>query len=218
MGNTYRSFSIERWLTDRNLFQQFTGIRMNQIKISAPASGMVTVTFSAMGQNGTGFSSTTVASTYTAAVQTSPYASIYGEIYEGGTVLGLVTSAEITINNNMAGPQVVGRETTPDILFGRFADVSGTLSVLFTDATMHAKFVNETESTLILRFADRSSLDSSTAFMQATFPRIKYTGGDVDDSPDTGITVSMPFTALKPIAANTVQGVSAVMFQRGNLT
>lgn len=216
MGNTYRSFTIERFLSDRSLYQNFKGVRVNQVQISAPASGMVRVTFGLMAQDGSAFSGTTLATSYTAAAQTTPYATVYGELYEGAAVMGFVTSAEITLNNNMAGPQVVGRETVPDMLFGRFADITGTITVLFTDATMHSKFVNETESSLILRFQDRSALDSSTAFLQITMPRIKYTGADMDDSPDTGITVTMPFTALKPLAANTAQGTSSIAIQRGN--
>lgn len=215
VGNTYRSFTIERWLTDRNLYQQFKGVRFNQMTISVPASGLVGVTFSVIGQDGTSFGSS-VASTYTATPQTTPFAAVNGELYEGGSVLGLVTAAEITINNNMAGPQVVGTNLTPDLLFGRFADVSGTITVLFTNATMHNKFVSETESTLILRLQNKDALDSTTEFINLTLPRIKYSGGDVDDSPDTGITVTMPFVALKPLSTNTVQGTSSIVIQRGN--
>lgn len=216
IGNTYRSFTIERWLTDRSLYQQFRGVRFNQMTISIPASGLVGVTFGVIGQDGTGFSSTSVASTYTAAPQTTPFAAVNGELYEGGAVLGLVTAAELTINNNMAGPQVVGANVTPNLLFGRFADVSGTITVLFTSADMHNKFVNETESTLILRLQNKDALDSTTEFVTLVLPRIKYSGGDVDDSPDTGITVTMPFVALKPLAANTAQGTSSISIQRGN--
>ena len=216
IGTTYRSFTIERWLTDRNLYQQFRGVRLNQMTISIPASGLVTVTFSVIGRDGTGFSASTVASSYTAAPQTTPFAAVNGELYEGGAVLGLVTAAEITVNNNMAGPQVVGTNLTPDLLFGRFADVSGTITVLFTSAAMHDKFVNETESTLILRLQNKDDLNSTTQFINITLPRIKYSGGDVDDSPDTGITVTMPFVALKPLAANTTQGTSALSIQRSN--
>ena len=216
IGNTYRSFTIERWLTDRSLYQQFRGVRLNQMTISIPASGLVSVTFSVIGQDGTGFSSTSVASTYTAAPQTTPFAAVNGELYEGGAVLGLVTAAELTVNNNMAGPQVVGANVTPDLLFGRFADVSGTITILFTNADMHNKFVNETESTLILRLQNKDLLDSTTEFVTLVLPRIKYSGGDVDDSPDTGITVTMPFVALKPLAANVVQGTSSLSIQRGN--
>lgn len=216
IGTTYRSFTIERWLTDRNLYQQFRGVRLNQMTISIPASGLVTVTFSVIGRDGTGFSASTVASSYTAAPQTTPFAAVNGELYEGGAVLGLVTAAEITVNNNMAGPQVVGTNLTPDLLFGRFADVSGTITVLFTSAAMHDKFVNETESTLILRLQNKDDLNSTTQFINITLPRIKYSGGDVDDSPDTGITVTMPFVALKPLAANTTQGTSSLVVQRGN--
>lgn len=216
IGTTYRSFTIERWLTDRNLYQQFRGVRLNQMSISIPASGLVRVTFGVVGQNGTGFSSTSAASAYTATPQTTPFAAVNGELYEGGTVLGLVTAAEITVNNNMAGPQVVGTNLTPDLLFGRFADVSGTITVLFTNATMHDKFVTETETTLVIRLQNKDALDSTTEFVNLVLPRIKYSGGDVDDSPDTGITVTMPFVALKPLAANTAQGTSSISIQRSN--
>lgn len=216
IGTTYRSFTIERWLTDRSLYQQFRGVRHNQMTISIPASGLVGVTFSVIGQDGTGFSSTSAASAYTATPQTTPFAAVNGELYEGGAVLGLVTAAEITVNNNMAGPQVVGTNLTPDLLFGRFADVSGTITVLFTNADMHNKFVNETESTLIIRLQNKDTFDSTTEFVNLVLPRIKYSGGDVDDSPDTGITVTMPFVALKPLAANTTQGTSSLVVQRGN--
>lgn len=216
IGTTYRSFTIERWLTDRNLYQQFRGVRLNQMTISIPASGMVTATFSVIGRDGTSFSSTTVASGYTATPQTTPFAAVNGELYEGGAVLGLVTAAEITVNNTMAGPQVIGTDLTPDILFGRFADVSGTITVLFTNPDMHSKFVTETETTLILRLQNKDALDSTTEFLSIVLPRIKYSGGDVDDSPDTGITVTMPFVALKPLATNTAQGTSAISIQRGN--
>lgn len=216
VGTTYRSFSVERWLTDRNLYQQFVGVRVNQMTISIPASGLVTVTFSVIGRDGTPFSSASVASTYTAAPQTTAFAAVNGELYEGGAVLGLVTAAEITVNNNMASPQVIGTNLTPDVLFGRYADVTGSITVLFTNSGMYDKFVTETESSLILRLQDRDALDSSTQFINIVMPRIKYSGGDVDDSPDTGITVTMPFVALKPIAANTTQGTSPIVVQRSN--
>lgn len=216
IGNTYRSFTIERWLSDRNLYQQFRGVRMSQMTISIPASGMVTATFSVVGRDGTSFSPTTVASGYTATPQTTPFAAVNGELYESGVVLGLVTAAEISINNTLAGPQVIGTDLTPDILFGRFADVSGTITVLFTSPDMHSKFVTETETTLIIRLQNKDALDSTTEFVSIVLPRIKYSGGDVDDSPDTGITVTMPFVALKPIAANVTQGTSSISIQRGN--
>lgn len=216
VGTTYRSFTIERWLTDRNLYQQFKGVRFNQMTISVPASGLVGVTFSVIGRDGSGFVASTISSTYNTAPQTTPFAAVNGELYEGGSVLGLVTAAEITVNNNMAGPQVVGTNLTPDLLFGRYADISGTITVLFTNATMHDKFVSETESTLILRLQNQDTLDSTTQFINVILPRIKYSGGDVDDSPDTGITVTMPFVALKPLSTNTAQGTSAMVVQRGN--
>lgn len=215
-GNTYRSFTIERWLTDRNLYQQFQGIRLNQVGFSVPASGLSTLTFSVLGRDASVFSSTSVASTYVAAPETTPYAAVNGILFEGGQELGFVTAAEITINNNMTAPQVVGTDLVPDILYGRFLDITGTITVLFSDQNAFSKFIAETESSLILRLQNTNALDENTKFLSIVLPRIKYSGGDIDDSADTGISITLPFVALAPLAVNPQQGTSAISVQAGN--
>jgi hypothetical protein len=215
-GNTYRSFTIERWLTDRNLYQQFRGIRLNQVGFSIPASGLSTLTFSVLGRDASVFSSTSVASTYVAAPETTPYAAVNGILFEGGQELGFVTAAEITINNNMTAPQVVGTDLVPDILYGRFLDITGTITVLFSDQNAYSKFIAETESSLILRLQNTNALDENTKFLSIVLPRIKYSGGTIDDSADTGISITLPFVALAPLAVNPQQGTSAISVQAGN--
>lgn len=217
IGNTYRSFTFERWLTDRNLYQQFRGVRINQVTFSIPASGLASLTFSVLGQDATVFSSTTVASTYSEAPQTTPFAAVNGALFEGGQALGLVTAAEITINNNMTSSQVIGANIVPDILFGRYADVTGTITVLFSDANALSKFVDETESSLIVRLQNKDALDEDTQFINIVLPRIKYSGGEIDDGVESGVTLTLPFVALAPLAVNPEQGSSSIFIQSSNV-
>lgn len=217
IGNTYRSFTFERWLTDRNLYQQFRGVRINQVTFSIPASGLASLTFSVLGQDANVFSSTTVASTYSEAPQTTPFAAVNGALFEGGQALGLVTAAEITINNNMTSSQVIGTNIVPDILFGRYADVTGTITVLFSDANALSKFVDETESSLIVRLQNKDALDEDTQFINIVLPRIKYSGGEIDDGVESGVTLTLPFVALAPLAINPEQGSSSIFIQSSNV-
>lgn len=217
LDGTYRSFTIERWLTDRNLYQQFKGVRVNQVTFSVPASGLATLSFNLIGRDASSFSSTSVASTYTEAAQTTPYTAVNGTLFEGNSVLGVVTAAEISINNSLVAPQTVGSEVVSNLFFGRFVEVTGQISVLFSSSSAFDKFIQETESKLILQLQDTQALDANTKFISLVIPRLKYSGGEVDNSSDSAITVSLPFVALTPLAANPQQGTAPIYIQSSNL-
>jgi len=213
IGNTYRSFSIERKMTDVNWYQLFKGNRISRLALTVPPSGLVSVTFGVMGQSQAPWSSTSAASTYASATTTSPLAAVDGELYEGTTRLGTVTGFELTIDNGMVGPQTVGRNTVPNVLWGKKANINGRITVLFDDPTMLNKFVNETESSLDLRVADSSNFDSQ-GFIRIRLPRIKYTGGEIDDGQEATTPITMPFRALKPNTAG--YDASSMVIQRSN--
>lgn len=212
LEGTYRSFTIERWLSDLNLYQQFKGIRVNQVTFSVPASGLATLSFNLIGRDASSFSSTSTASTHTDVAQTTPYTAINGALFEGSNVLGVVTAAEISINNNMVAPQTVGSETVSNLFFGQFVEVTGQISVLFSNSSSFDKFIQETESKLILQLRDTQALDANTKFISVVIPRLKYSGGNVDTTSDNGVTVSLPFVALTPLAANAQQGHRAYLY------
>jgi hypothetical protein len=217
LEGTYHSFTIERWLSDLNLYQQFRGIRVNQVTFSVPASGLATLSFNLIGRDASSFSSTSVASTYSEAAQTTPYTAVNGTLFEGSSVLGVVTAAEISINNSLVAPQTVGSETVSNIFFGRFVEVTGQISVLFSSSSAFDKFIQETESKLILQLQNTQALDADTKFISIVIPRLKYSGGEVDTSSDSGVTVSLPFVALTPLATNAQQGTAPIYIQASNL-
>ena len=217
LEGAYRSFTIERWLSDLNLYQQSKGIRVNQVTFSVPASGLATLSFNLVGRDASSFSSTSAASTYTDAAQTTPYTAINGTLFEGSNVLGVVTAAEISINNNMVAPQTVGSETVSNLFFGRFVEVTGQISVLFSNSSSFDKFIQEAESKLILQLQNTQALDANTKFISIVIPRLKYSGGNVDTTSDSGVTVSLPFVALTPLAANVQQGTAPIYIQASNV-
>lgn len=217
LEGTYRSFTIERWLSDLNLYQQFKGVRVNQVTLSVPASGLATLSFNLVGRDASSFSSTSAAPTYADAAQTTPYTAINGTLFEGSNTLGVVTAAEISINNNMVAPQTVGSETVSNIFFGRFVEVTGQISVLFSNSSTFDKFIQETESKLILQLQNTQALDADTKFISIVIPRLKYSGGNVDATSDNGVTVSLPFVALTPLAANAQQGAAPIYIQASNV-
>jgi hypothetical protein len=197
-GNIYRSFTVERYLSDLGLYQQFVGVRLNSVTFTAPASGLVNVNMDFIGRDAYMVSD----STYSIARQPLPQArrmvSVDAEIRIDGQTIGYATALELTINNNLAGVQVVGQDLVRNILFGQKQDVTGTMTLLLVNNEAYEKFINEETVEMILRLKDANTLTPSVSIMQFTLPRVKYMSAEVDDAPDTGIALQIAFTALAP--------------------
>lgn len=167
---------------------------------------MATVDFGVMGRD---------METSTSAYFTSPtaastggvLAAVNGAMYIQGVQVALITSMDFNVNGNMSAPGgVAGSNVDPDIFPGMF-DVSGNLSVLFTDATMRDYFLNETEVSIIAVFTASNAANAD--FQSHVFPRVKVGGADKDDG-ETGLTMTMPFTALEN--ANPATGTIATTY------
>ena len=84
----------------------------------------------------------------------------------------------------------------PDLFPGVF-DISGNVSVLFTDNIMRDYFINETEASIVAAF---TTDNTATAGVQThVFPRVKLGGAQKTDG-ETGLTMAMPFTAMEKVA------------------
>jgi hypothetical protein len=138
----------------------------------------VTVTFAAVLGSCTvtgGYASTGVTATIgtpaivdpTASQTYSPYDSFSGLVKENNVESAIITSIDWTLNNGYVPTWVVGDDTTPQVVPGR-CDVTGTLSAYFENMTLLNKFINETESSILLQ------LGSSTYYYEILFDRVKY--------------------------------------------
>lgn len=193
VGVTPKYFSIEDGAKDISQFRLFTGMAVSSMAISIAPNQMVTATFSMVGKDmtisGTG-------KTLDATSGAQPFDAYSGDLQIGNVAsassVAIVTSIDFTINNELSPTFVVGDDSAPALSYG-MASVEGTFTAYFEDASLVNRFVDETESELIV------SVDDPTGANEYSFhfPKIKINGADVPvDGPTGPRTITLPFVAL----------------------
>ena len=122
---------------------------------------------------------------------------VSGAVIVGGRQIGVVTAFDLTVNNNMAGSEVVGSNVIPTITWGNQQTVQGSLTILFdADAGLEAynRFDLEQEAMVAMRM---DSADGA-AFLQITMPRCKFNSGTIGDAVATGLPITMDIRGLQP--------------------
>jgi hypothetical protein len=122
---------------------------------------------------------------------------VSGTVIVGGRQIGVVTALDMTINNNMAGSEVVGSNIIPTITWGNQQTVQGSLTILFdADAGLEAynRFDLEQEALVAMRM---DSADGQS-FLQITLPRCKFNSGTIGDAVATGLPITMDIRGLQP--------------------
>lgn len=188
-GTTARSFTIERRFTDIGQYQAFTGCSINTFSLSVAPNAIVTGSVGVVGKD-MAASATSLDASPTAASGDAPMDSFSGTLSEGGVSIAIVTGIELSLDNGLTPAQVVGSDSTPEIVPGR-SNVTGTLTAFFEDAALLNKFVGESESSLEFQLNDAAG-----KHLKFTLPRIKYTGASIPVEGQDAITVSLPFQAL----------------------
>lgn len=190
-GHTNDSFTIEEWFGNISQSEVFTGVKVNTMGISLPATGMATVDFGFMGKD--------LAVTGTTQYFTSPtqgtggvFAGVNGAVIFNGTPVAVITDASINVDRGLSNATVLGSNSIAEVFTGR-ANVSGSLSVYFTDAVARNAFKDETEVSLIFTMTANNTATSDV--ISITMPRVKLNSFTRDDT-ETAITASMDFQAL----------------------
>jgi hypothetical protein len=190
-GHTDESFSLEQWTPSITVSEVFSGLKVNKIDVSLPASGISKFKADLMGAN-----ITTAAAQYftspTAANTAGVFAAVNGAISVAGAQVALITGINFSIDAGMSADPVVGSNIYPDIFEGRVR-VSGQMTVLFDSGTYRDIFLNETEVSAGIALTTSNS--GVADFMTFVFPRVKFGGADKDDG-EKGIVQTIPFTAL----------------------
>ena len=190
-AQTNDSFAIEHWHSDISQSELFLGCRVSQLDIGLPPTGMATLNTAFMGVNMVPAQAQYFTSP-TAATTSGVLASVNGVITVGGLQIALLTGLTLKLNPSMTQQAVVGSNTFPDTFPGR-VNITGQMTVLFTDNVMRDYFVNETEVAIACAFATGSSAQAD--FMSFSLPRVKV-GGSAKDDGEKGLVQTMPFQAL----------------------
>lgn len=208
-GQTRDYYTIEHFFADIGQSEQFTDCVFTGMNVSLPPSGMATVEFPVMGLN-----MATGALEYfnapAAAASGAILAAVNGALIVDGVVAAVVTGLNFSINGNYSVPGgVVGSNVDPDVFPGP-VDVTGQVTVLFTDVTYRDLFINEAEASLAVALTANNSANAPfTAFI---LPRVKFSGSSKDDT-NAGLTLTMPFTALEQTVSGAGQLLSTIGVQ-----
>ena len=191
-GTTRRSFTLERKFADLATpeYHRHTGCEFNSMAISVAPNQMATATFGVVGKDLSLNTSEVASSTYSADSGNTPFDSFTGSITEGGSSIATVTSIEFTVENGLEPLFSVGSDTTNRPSIGK-SRVTGNLTTYFDSKTLYEKFLNETESEIVLTLTDVDGND-----YQFDIPRVKYNSGQPDVSGEGAVTVAMDFVAL----------------------
>lgn len=191
-GTTRRSFTIERKFNDLATpeYHRHTGCEFNSMAVSVAPNQMATATFTIVGKDLEVATAEVAGSSYSADAGNTPFDSFTGSITEGGSAIATVTAIEFTIENGIEPLFSVGSDTTNRPSIGK-SRVTGSLTTYFDSKALYEKFINETESEIVLTLTDVDGND-----YQFDIPRVKYNSGQPDVSGEGAVTISMDFVAL----------------------
>jgi len=192
VGTTPKFFSVEDYAAVVDQARLFTGLSVSTMGISLAPNQMVTTTFGMVGKDMT-ISGTE--KTQVAASGAAPFDAYSGDIaignVGGAASVAIVTSLDFTLTNSFAPTFVIGDASAPSLEYGR-AEVEGTLTAYFEDASLINRFLNETETEIEVSVDDPTGANSYTF----TFPRVKINSADVGVDGPTSRMISLSFVAL----------------------
>lgn len=192
VGTTPKFFSIEDYAADIDQARVFTGCSVSSLAISLAPNQMVTTTFGMVGKD---MVISGTEKTQDAASGAAPFDAYSGDISIGnvgaGAAVAIVTSLDFTLNNSYAPTFVIGDDSAPSLEYGR-AEVEGTLTAYFEDASLINRFLNETETEIEVSVDDPTGANSYTFL----FPRVKINSAEVGVDGPTSRMISLSFVAL----------------------
>lgn len=189
-GSVQKSFTMEVGHLGITQYKLITGCLVDKFSLSIKPNAIVTGKYSVIGKN-YAISGATVATSTTPAGGASPYDAQNAStvMKEGGTTTAIITALDFTLDNSAEKATVVGSKNLAGIQFGR-SKITGTITALFQDATMMAKFLAETASSI------ECTLSNGVKSHAFKLGNVKYTGAKSDVTAEGLLGISMPFTAL----------------------
>lgn len=186
------SFTIEQYYPDLDISEVYLGMRIGDMNISMPPTGMATISFSFQGQDMASASgaSAPVFASASNATTTGLMAAVNGTMSIDGVGSSIVTGIDLSLTNNLNSQPVVGSNIVPEIFYGRSV-ITGNVSAFFDSNTLVNAFINETVVKLQVGL---TATDSTSLTFKMN--RVKLTGASKTVGTEGGVIVSFPFQAL----------------------
>jgi hypothetical protein len=192
VGTTPKYFSIEDYAADIDQARLFVGQTISSMSVSLAPNQMVTTTFSMIGKDMT-ISGTQ--KTQDASNGSAPFDAYSGDLSIGdvgsASASAIVTAVDFSVDNAFQPSFVIGDDGPVCLNYG-FATIEGTFTAFFADAALINRFLNETETALIVSVNDPDGANEYTF----EFPKIKINSADTSVSGPEGRFVECSFVAL----------------------
>jgi hypothetical protein len=192
VGTTPKYFSIEDYAADIDQARLFLGQTVSSMSVSLAPNQMVTTTFSMIGKDMT---ISDAEKTQTASTGALPFDAYSGDLSIGDvgstSASAIVTAVDFTVDNAFQPSFVIGDDGPVCLNYGS-ATVEGTFTAFFADAALINRFLDETETALIVSVNDPEGANEYTF----EFPKIKINSADTSVSGPEGRFVECSFVAL----------------------
>ena len=216
-GTNKDSYTIEQIYLDLDVSERYVGCRIGSAKVNLQPTGMATVSWDVLGDDGTNMTgaSSPYFTTIAAAPSTGIFAGVSGSLRFAGAERAVVTGLDLQIDNNLSSQAVVGAATAPEIFYGRMV-VTGNVSVYVEDSSLLDAFVNESEVDITAQLElPLASGATAPEFLVFNMQRVKLSGASKSIGPDGGVIATFPFQSLLATAGSGKDATS-ITIQRSN--
>lgn len=195
-GHTKDYFTIEHWHADVQQSEVFKDCVFTGFTVNVQPNGMVTVEFPVMALDqmppGVAEYFTSPAGAPTGGI----FAGVNGALIIDGAPAGIVTGLTLTAaGGHTAVDGVIGENVGPDIFPGKFV-FTGQMTVLFQDAVVKNKFLNEEEGKIVLALTTSNAPNADVVAF--SLPRVKYNGSSKNDG-FGALSQTVPIKALEAV-------------------
>jgi len=208
IGTNLITTTLERQFLDITKYQPNRGVAVNTWDCAFAPERTIGGTFGLLGMSAGAMAAASVSGSAAVAPTTRGFLAPFdGVLFEGTSIIAVVTSFDYQLNNQHTLQPVFGSKFSPDVYQG-VAVLSGNLSAMVESEVLYNKFFNETESSIWLKANDLNGTD----FINWVFPRVKYNGSNMDPQQTGPVIQNMPIKALEHSVTKT-----ALSIQRSNV-
>jgi len=201
---TLPSFTVEKQFPDLDTakYFQYSGCRVNSLKVDIKSEGFIECSASLMGAR-----ETIANSSFDAApvdLGHTPFDGFEVALTDGGAVLANCTEISFTVENNLDGSNYVIDGTGERLAIPTgVAKVTGSVTALFENSTLYEKAVNNTESVITIVLTLGTGVGTAgNEKLTITIPEVIYQPDAPAISGPEGIKITLPFEAYYDNNAN----------------
>ena len=189
-GVEVHSFNIEEGFTDIDVYLTMLGAMVDTFSLSLQPEGrIITGNFGLIGKKLIDPEASSADADPTPANSNPVFDSFTGYLRKNGASMGIATSLELSLANNLAPLYALFQNEAFAVKEGR-ANITGSVTLFFQSAAEIEEFLNETESSLEFQVTDL--LGNSYTI---EIPRAKWTGNGRNLA-ENQVTQQIPFQAL----------------------